>query len=215
MDDGAVVDHYKVQRESMAAFHIAELNIRAVDNCRFATHSVSIGGHITRNTINAVLDGEGINCTLNGLYLGTDDQVIDNHTFIDHAKPHCNSYEIYKGILDKKAAGVFNGKIYVRPGAQKTDALQTNRALLLSDDATINTKPELEIYADDVKCTHGATIGQLDSDALFYLRSRGIDEATAKGILTYAFACEAVTDVRIDAIHEEVEAILMSRFRDE
>ena len=145
----------------------------------FSSHAVTLGGALARNEVNAVLDGEGGECTLNGLYRGDGRQHIDNHTLIDHAKPHCASHELYKGILDGKAHGVFNGKIFVRQDAQKTDAKQTNKTLLLSDDATINTKPQLEIFADDVKCTHGATVGQLDDEAIFYLRSRGIglDEA--------------------------------------
>ena len=141
---------------------------------RFSSHAFTLGGAWSRNEINAVFAGEGGECTLNGLYRGDGRQLIDNHTFIDHAVPHCASHELYKGILDGQARGVFNGKIYVRQDAQKTDAKQTNKTLLLSEDATINTKPQLEIYADDVKCTHGATVGQLDDEAIFYLRSRGI-----------------------------------------
>ena len=172
----AVIDHYKVQEESASAFHIASMYLHGARNGTFSSHSLTFGGAIVRNDVVAVLDGEGIDCTLNGLYLAGGKQLIDNHTTIDHAQPHCGSHEVYKGILGGPGArGVFNGKIIVRPDAQKTDAKQTNKALLLSDDAQINTKPQLEIFANDVKCTHGAAIGQLDDDAVFYLRSRGLE----------------------------------------
>src|SRR5262249_20349215 len=172
--DGAVVDHYKVQRESSAAFHVANTQIRMDQSSNFSSHFLSFGGRLVRNEVRALLDAEGCECTLNGLYLATGRQHVDNHTVIDHAKPHCASHELYKGILDGHGQGVFNGKIFVRQDAQKTDAKQTNQTLLLSDDATINTKPQLEIFADDVKCTHGATVGQLDAEATFYLQTRGI-----------------------------------------
>ena len=151
-----------MQRESLAAFHVSSTHLRlgASAGVRVREHH-RFGGGLVRNDINAMLDGEGINCTLNGLYLGDGDRLVDNHTTIDHAKPHCDSHELYKGMLDGRGKGVFNGKIFVRQDAQKTDAKQTNQVLLLSDDATINTKPQLEIFADDVKCTHGATVGQL------------------------------------------------------
>src|SRR5262249_8333697 len=163
------LDHYKLQQESTQAFHISTTQVHLGRSSNFTSHAITLGGDITRNDVNALLDGEGGECTLNGLYLATGKQHIDNHTRIDHAKPHCASHELYKGILDGKARGVFNGKIYVHPDAQKTDAKQTNKTLLLSDEALIDTKPQLEIFADDVKCTHGATIGQLAEDAIFYL----------------------------------------------
>ena len=152
----------------MSAHHVSGTHLHLGRGAVFASQSLSLGGAIVRNDINAVLDAEGIECTLNGLYLVDGDRLVDNHTTIDHAKPHCESHELYKGMLDDRGRGVFNGKIFVREDAQKTDAKQTNQILLLSDDATIDTKPQLEIFADDVKCTHGATIGQLD-EALFYL----------------------------------------------
>ena len=170
-----------------------------------------ISGLLARNNITSTLDGEGIECTLNGLSLASDEQLIDNHTTIDHAKPNCVSHELYKSILDGKSKGVFNGKIFVRKDAQKTDARQTNKTLLLSDDATMNTKPQLEIFADDVKCTHGAAIGYLDSDSIFYLRSRGIDEAAARNILTYAFANDVVNRILNEPIREYVNQILNTR----
>jgi Fe-S cluster assembly protein SufD len=144
--------------------------------------------------------------------MGRGTQVIDNHTSLDHATPHCNSYQIYKGILDDRAEGVFNGKIYVQPGAQKTDAKQTNRALLLSANAKVNTKPQLEIFADDVKCTHGATVGRIDETALFYMKSRGIPNAEARKLLTYAFAAEVLETIPIDALREGLERLTMERF---
>ncbi|MDW8366551.1 MAG: Fe-S cluster assembly protein SufD, partial [Abditibacteriales bacterium] len=164
--ENAVLDHIKVQRESAAAFHIATVQLQLSRSSTVTSFSISLGGALVRNDINAVLGGEGAEATLNGLYVASGTQHVDHHTLIVHAQPHCPSHELYKGILDGKATAVFNGKIHVRPGAQKTDAKQTNQNLLLSRDATINTKPQLEIYADDVRCTHGATVGQLDADAL-------------------------------------------------
>jgi Fe-S cluster assembly protein SufD len=206
---GAVVDHYKVQREGDQAFHLATMQVQLGRAANFASHAVTQGGQWVRNEINAVFEGEGGECTLNGLYQASGEQLIDNHTFIDHAYPHCASHELYKGILDGKARGVFNGKIYVRQDAQKTDAKQTNQTLLLSDDATINTKPQLEIYADDVKCTHGATVGQLDAESIFYLRSRGIGLAQARSLLTYAFANDIVSRIKVPSVRAELERSLL------
>jgi Fe-S cluster assembly protein SufD len=168
----------------------------------FTSHAITIGGRIARNDILSVLNGEGAECTLNGLYVATGETLVDTHTTIDHAKAHCPSHEVYKGILDDRARAVFNGKILVRQDAQKTDAKQTNRALLLSDDAQINTKPQLEIFADDVKCTHGAAVGQLDEDALFYLRARGIDERSAQVMLIHAFAGQILDGIRSEAVRD-------------
>jgi Fe-S cluster assembly protein SufD len=172
--ENAVVEHYRIQQESPRAFHIATVQIYQDRSSSFTSHNISLGAAIARNDVNTVLDAEGAECALNGLYMVDGVRHVDNHTSLDHAKPHCASREVYKGILDGKAMAVFNGKIIVRKDAQKTDAKQTNKNLLLSPDATINTKPQLEIYADDVKCTHGATIGQLGEELIFYLRSRGI-----------------------------------------
>src|SRR5207302_7341806 len=169
------------------------------------------GGVLTRNEINVVLGAEGCECTLNGLYLGAGKQLIDNHTRIDHAKPRCASHELYKGILDGQSRGVFNGKIYVHQDAQKTDAKQTNKTLLLSEDATINTKPQLEIFADDVKCTHGATVGQLAAEAIFYLRSRGIGRDDARSLLTYAFANDVIQKMKLETLRTELEQVLLAR----
>ena len=208
--EGAMIDHYKLLRESNEAFHVATLQVRLDRSGNFSSNAITMGGAIVRNEINAVLDAEGSECTLNGLFMGNGQQLIDNHTVIDHAKPHCTSHELYKGILDGKARGVFNGKIYVRQDAQKTDAKQTNKTLLLSDDAVINTKPQLEIYADDVKCTHGATVGQLDDDSIFYLRSRGIGLEEARALLVYAFANDIIGRIKIQPVRDHLEEILLA-----
>ena len=207
---GAIIDHYRLQRESVQAFHVSTTEVRLARDSRFSSHSVTIGGGLVRNEVNVVLDGEGVDCTLNGVYLAGGDRLVDNHTAIDHAKPNCTSHEIYKGILGGRAKGVFNGKILVRPDAQKTDAKQTNKVLLLSDDSQINTKPQLEIFADDVKCTHGATVGQLDEDSLFYLRSRGIDREAARKMLIYAFAGDIVSRIALDPVRSRLDAVLLS-----
>ena len=209
-EENAVIDHYKVQRESKKAYHIATMQIQLARSTNFSSHSIGLGGLLVRNDANAYLGGEGIECTLNGVYLGNDRQIIDNHTEIDHAMPHCNSHEIYKGILDGYSRGVFNGKIFVREDAQKTDAKQTNKTLLLSPTAQINAKPQLEIFADDVKCTHGATIGQLSDEAMFYLRARGISKDNARALLTYAFASDIVSRVKIDAIRAQLDQVLLA-----
>ncbi|MBA2354104.1 MAG: Fe-S cluster assembly protein SufD, partial [Acidobacteria bacterium] len=209
--EGSHVDHYKVNRESLRAHHIASTHIQLSRAAVFSTLNVSLGGLLTRNDINATLAGEGIECTVNGLYLSDGDRLVDTHTAIDHAMPHCHSYEIYKGVLNDRSRGVFNGKIFVREDAQKTDAKQTNQVLLLSDDATIDTKPQLEIYADDVKCTHGATVGQLSAESLFYLRARGIGESDARALLIHAFAEDIVERIRIDGVRRALEQVLLAR----
>ncbi len=209
--DGSVVGHYKLQRESDDAYHIASLHVQQDENADVSSHSISIGGLLTRNDITAVMNGEGGELTLNGLYVTKGRQHVDNHTSIDHAKPHCNSRELYKGILDDQSSGVFNGKIMVRPHAQKTNAKQTNKNLLLSQDALVNTTPQLEIFADDVKCTHGATIGRLSEESLFYLRSRGIGEASARALLTYAFASDIVATVKIKPLQCQLDLVLLAR----
>jgi Fe-S cluster assembly protein SufD len=209
--EGAVVDHYKVQQEGLEAFHVASMHVHAGRSANFSSHSFSLGGQIVRNDVAALLDGEGAECTLNGLYLADGDRLVDNHTSIDHAKPHCPSHEIYKGILGGKARAVFNGKIVVRQDAQKTDAKQTNRALLLSDNASINTKPQLEIFADDVKCTHGAAIGQLDEDAIFYLRARGLTYFEARDMLIHAFAGQILDRVKIEPLRLALEGELYAQ----
>jgi len=210
LEENAGIDHYKIQRENSQTFHVATLQVQLSRSSRFSSHSITTGGSLTRNDVNAVLDGEGGECTLNGLYMAAGRQLIDNHTRIDHAKPHCTSHELYKGILDDQARGVFNGKIYVHQDAQKTDAKQTNKTLLLSEDAVINTKPQLEIFADDVKCTHGATIGQLAEEAIFYLRSRGIGQEDARSLLTFAFANDIIGRIKVEPIRAHLEELLLA-----
>jgi Fe-S cluster assembly protein SufD len=206
--ENAVLDHYKVQEESVGAFHIGSMDAHLTRSSTFSSHSFALGGRIVRNDANAVLDGEGGEVTLNGLYLADGERLVDNHTMIDHAKAHCPSHEVYKGIIGGRARAVFNGKIVVRQDAQKTNAKQTNRALLLSDNASINTKPQLEIFADDVKCTHGAAIGQIDEDALFYLRARGLTFFEARDLLIHAFAGEILDKVQIAPLKHALETEL-------
>jgi Fe-S cluster assembly protein SufD len=211
--DRAVVDHYKVQQETLSAFHIATLQVSLGRSTNFASHSISLGGALVRNDANATLS-EGSEATLNGLYIVNGTQHIDNHTMIDHAMPHGTSHEMYKGILDGKAHAVFNGKIIVRKDAQKTDSKQTNKNLVLSDDAVVDTKPELQIFADDVRCTHGATIGQLDAESLFYLQSRGIGKSDARSLLTFAFAQDVVDRIKVQSLRDSLEKILFEKFHE-
>lgn len=209
--DGAVIEHYKVQRESESAFHIGLLHLYQGRSSNIRSLSVAFGGGLVRNDVVTVLDGEGCDCTLNGLFVTHGNQHVDNHLRVEHAQPHCHSWEYYKGILDDASSGVFTGRIVVHKGAQKTDAKQTNMNLLLSREAQVDTKPQLEIYADDVKCTHGATIGQIDDTSLFYLRARGIREQQAKSILIYAFAAEVLSQIRPDGLREQLEQVLFGR----
>jgi len=211
--DRAVVDHYKVQQESLSAFHIATLQATIGPSATFSSNSISLGGALVRNDANATLS-TGSDATLNGLYIVNGTQHVDNHTLIDHAMPHGTSHELYKGILDGKAHAVFNGKIIVRQDAQKTDSKQTNKNLVLSDDAVVDTKPELQIFADDVRCTHGATIGQLDGEALFYLQSRGIGKREARRLLTYAFAQDVVDRIKVQSLRDSLERILFEKFHE-
>ncbi len=211
--ENAVLDHIKITQEKPGAYHVATTEIALARGANFTSHNITLGGQIVRNDFNAGLNGEGIECTLNGVYVARDKQLVDNHTSIDHAMPHCNSHELYKGILDGRARGVFNGKIFVREDAQKTDAKQTNQTLLLSNDATINTKPQLEIYADDVRCTHGATVGQLNQDALFYLRTRGIGKDEARAMLTFAFANDVVSRIKLGPVRMMLEHLLLTQLR--
>lgn len=209
--ENAVVDHYKIQTENERSFHIATLQVQQERSAGFTTTSVSFGGSLVRNEITAVLNAEGAECALNGLYLARGKQHVDYHTTIDHAKPHGASRQLYHGVLDGQATGVFNGRIVVRPEAQKTDAIQKNRNLLLSEEAVIDTKPQLEIFANDVRCTHGATIGQMDPEALFYLRSRGIGLEEARNLLIYAFAAEVLDRIRPASVRSRVEEGLQAR----
>ena len=204
LGQNATAEHCRLEWESMGAFHIATLQIQQARSSNCVSHAVAMGGALARHDINVVLDGEGGENTLNGLFMATDQQHIDNHTRIDHVRPHCTSRELYKGILDGKGRGVFNGKVVVHKDAQQTDAMQTNKNLLLSQDASIDTKPQLEIFNNDVKCSHGSTIGRLDANSLFYLRTRGIEEAEARSLLTYAFASELVNRISLEALRNKL-----------
>jgi Fe-S cluster assembly protein SufD len=207
---GANVDHYKIQTESASAFHVATLATEIACDARYSTTSISLGGGLVRNNSYARLS-EGSEATLNGLYVAEGSQHVDNQLTVDHAEPNASSQELYKGILDDTASAAFNGKIVVRKDAQKTDAKQTNRNLMLSDDAVVNTKPELQIFADDVRCTHGATVGQLDTEAAFYLRSRGIGTEEARGMLTYAFAKDVIDRVKVTPVRSMLERALFEK----
>jgi Fe-S cluster assembly protein SufD len=209
--EGSNVEHDKLQTEYAGAYHVGSAYIRLDARSSMTSNSISLGASIVRNEIHALLGGEHAECTLNGLSLATGTQLVDNHTAIDHAVPDCSSHELYKSILDGKSHGVFNGKIFVRKDAQKTDAKQTNKTLLLSDEATIDTKPQLEIFADDVKCTHGATVGQLDEDQVFYLRARGIGLEEARDMLTFAFARDVVNRIHVDDLRTRLEEMIRTR----
>jgi Fe-S cluster assembly protein SufD len=204
--EGANLDYYTDQRESESAFHIANLQAYVSAKGVFASHAFLTGARIMRHDIGIALKGEGADCTMNGVYLADGERLMDTHTSLDHAMPHCTSHELYKGILAGRSKAVFNGRIIVRIDAQKTDAKQTNRALLLSDDATINSNPQLEIFADDVKCTHGAAVGQLDEEAMFYLQARGLSRLEARDMLLHAFAGEVLEGVKIAALREQIES---------
>jgi Fe-S cluster assembly protein SufD len=209
--DNAVLEHCKFQDESLAAFHVAAIHVQAGRNSNVVWHSISTGARLARNNIHAMLGGQGLECTLNGLYLTKNDQLADHHMVVEHAEPNCASHEYFNGILDGRSKGVFHGRILVRQIAQKTDAKQTNKNLLLSDDATVDTKPQLEIYADDVKCTHGATVGQLNEDSIFYLRSRGIGTETARRMLIHAFAGEITERIRHRPLRDALDKIVWER----
>ncbi|HUR46392.1 MAG TPA: Fe-S cluster assembly protein SufD [Candidatus Saccharimonadales bacterium] len=209
--ENAHVEHCKFQDEQLKAFHIQAIQAQLGRRANFISHSLALGAQLSRTNINTVLGGEGIECILNGLYITKDDQLADHFMIVDHAKPHCNSHEYFNGILDGRSKGVFHGRILVRQEAQKTDAKQTNKNLLLSDNATATAKPQLEIYADDVKCTHGATIGQLNDESIFYLRARGIGLETARRMLIHAFAGEIIDRIRCAPLREEIDAIVWDR----
>jgi Fe-S cluster assembly protein SufD len=209
--NGANLVHAKLQHESERAYHVGTTHIRHGRDSRGQSFSVSFGAALCRNNLDVALDGPGVDTEMLGLYLGRGAQEVDNHTSLLHAHPSCSSREIYKGILDGRSHGVFNGKIYVTPIAQQTDAKQTNRAILLSDQARVDTKPQLEIFADDVKCTHGATVGSIDPNAVFYCRSRGVPEAQARKVLTYAFAAEVLELMPWADVRSRLETEVMRR----
>jgi Fe-S cluster assembly protein SufD len=209
--DAANLDHYRLQQELYDTHHVALQQYRTGRHTTLSSHSLSFGGRLVRNDVRAELAGEGGSCTLNGLYLVKGRQHVDTHMWVEHIAPHCYSHELYKGLLEERGRAVFNGLIHVHKGAQKTDGVQTNRNLLLSPEALVNTNPQLLIFADDVKCTHGSTVGQLDADAVFYLRSRGIGEEAAKSLLIYAFARDIVDRVKLAPVRKDLEELLFSR----
>lgn len=211
LGSNANVEHYKVQQESKKAFHIATLQVDQQRDSTFTSHSVSLGAQLARNDINSYMGDEGATCNLYGLYVADGRQHTDFHTRIDHAKPHCTSNEFYKGILDGHSRAVFNGQVHVHPDAQKSDAQQSNNNLLLSKDAEVDTKPQLEIYADDVTAAHGATVGQLDDNMMFYLRSRGIDYNAAHALLVYGFAHSVIEKMSLEPIRKHLESVLVNR----
>ena len=213
LDEGARVQHYKVQRESAGASHIAKTRADLGRNAGYDTTTINFGAALSRHDIKVTMDHEGASCSVDGLYMVDGSQHTDTHSVIDHRQPHCTSRQLYKGILDGKSRAVFNGKVFVRHGAQQTDAQQTNKNLLLSSEAQIDTKPQLEIYADDVKCTHGAAVGQLDDDELFYLESRGINPSLAKNMLTYGFAEEVIERIKIESIKRELDEAVLNRLQ--
>jgi len=212
--EGAHIDHYKLQRESEAAFHVGTVQAREERNSQLHSFSFAVGGALARTNVYTSLDGDAATCTLNGLYLTDGTQHIDNQTSIEHIAPNCPSHEVYKGVLDGRSHGVFNGKVYVHPEAQKTDGKQSNNNLLLSPSARVDTKPQLEIFADDVKCTHGATVGRLDELAMFYLNSRGIGRERARTLLTYAFAADVLETIELEPLKQELEKLVLARFTD-
>jgi Fe-S cluster assembly protein SufD len=212
--DDAIVSHYLVERENFNSFNISTLRLEQARNANVSSHSILLGGGLVRNNVHPVLNGPGAECLINGLFVGGGRQHLDNYMLVEHARPNGSSRQFYNGILDQQARGVFHGRIVVHKDAQKTDAKQTNRNLLLSDDARMDTKPQLEIHADDVKCTHGATIGRIEDEPLFYLRSRGLDEASARNLLLYAFAAECLDRMKEQPARDFVEQFIRQRLQE-
>ena len=209
--DGARLEHYRMQRESPEAFHVSLTSAELGRGSSYDTTSINLGARLARHDISVVMDHEGAECWVDGLYLVGANQHSDTHSVIDHKQPHCTSHQLYKGILDDNGRAVFNGKVFVREGAQKTDAMQTNKNLLLSPHARVDTKPQLEIYADDVKCAHGAAVGQLDQEELFYLEARGINPELGRKLLTYGFAEEVIGKIKIDSIRTQLDEVVLSQ----
>ena len=205
LEENATVNHYKLQLKNKQAYHVGNTQVYQTNNSNFTDFTISLEGQLLRNNLNVISDGENCETNMYGLYLPKGKQQVDNYTVVDHKKPNSYSNELYKGILDEKSTGTFNGKIYVQQAAQKTNAFQSNKNILLSDDATINTKPQLEIWADDVKCSHGTTTGQLDDEQMFYLRSRGLSKESARSMLLYAFALEVVENIKIEPLKNYID----------
>jgi Fe-S cluster assembly protein SufD len=209
--ENARLEHYKVQRESARAFHVATTTVELSRASHFNTTTITFGAQLSRHDISVNFEGEGAECWVDGLYLVGTGQHADTHSLIDHRSPHCTSHQLYKGILDGKSRAVFNGRVFVREGAQQTDAKQTNRNLLLSNEARVDTKPQLEIFADDVKCAHGATVGQLEDEELFYLASRGLHPDIARNLLTYGFAEEVIDKIKVESIKAQLDEAVLNR----
>lgn len=209
LKDGAQLEHYRLQRESKRAFHVSTTSAELGRASRYDTTSINLGAQLSRHDVSVVMDHEGAETSVDGLYMVGDDQHTDTHSVIDHKQPHCTSHQLYKGILDDNARAVFNGKVFVREGAQKTDAMQTNKNLLLSEKARVDTKPQLEIYADDVKCAHGAAVGQIEPEELFYLETRGIGPELGRSLLTYGFAEEVIAKIKLESIRAELDKIVL------
>jgi len=207
--DGAHLEHYRLQRESKNAYHVSSTSAELGRSSRYDTRSINLGGQLSRHDVSVVMAHEGAETSVDGLYMVDSDQHTDTHSVIDHQQPHCTSHQLYKGILDGNGRAVFNGKVFVREGAQKTDAMQTNKNLLLSDKARIDTKPQLEIFADDVKCAHGAAVGQIDPEELFYLETRGINPELGRNLLTYGFAEEVIEKIKIDSIRAQLDETVL------
>ena len=215
VEDGATLHHSRIQRESLSAAHVGTIEARQGRDSHFVQFSYQTGARLSRSNVYTVLEGDGCGTTLNGLYMLDGQQHGDHQTRVEHVAPNCFSREMYKGLLDGSSHGVFNGKVYVHPEAQKTDGKQTNNTLLLSANAQIDTKPQLEIYADDVKCTHGATVGRMDETSLFYLKSRGVGSVLAKQLLMYAFAADVLETIENDSVKQELERLTLALFTGE
>ena len=213
LKEGARLEHYRLQRESTRAFHVSTTAAKLGPKSSYDTTSITLGAQLSRHDIEVVMDHEGAECWVDGLYVVGSDQHADTHSVIDHIQSHCTSHQLYKGILDGKSRAVFNGKIFVRPGAQKTDAMQTNKNLLLSNEARVDTKPQLEILADDVKCAHGAAVGQIDQDELFYLETRGLNPELARNLLTYGFAEEVIAKIKIDSLRTQIDELVLHHLK--
>jgi Fe-S cluster assembly protein SufD len=209
LKDGAQLEHYRVQRESNNSYHVSTTSAELGRASRYDTTSINLGAQLSRHDVSVVMDHEGAETSVDGLYMVGSDQHTDTHSVIDHKQPHCTSHQLYKGILDGNGRAIFNGKVFVREGAQKTDAMQTNKNLLLSDKARVDTKPQLEIYADDVKCAHGAAVGQIDPEELFYLETRGIGPELGRSLLTYGFAEEVIGKIKIDSIRSQLDEFVL------
>ena len=210
--ENSMVEYNKIQDKKDTNFSISTEQVYQQANSNFAINTATFNGALVRNNLNIEVDASNCETSLSGLYLGKNKDHIDNHTVVDHKKPHCNSFEVYKGILDDESTGVFNGKVFVRQDAQKTNAFQQNNNIILSDNAVMNSKPELEIYADDVKCSHGSTTGQIDDEAIFYLQSRGVGRKSALNLMINAFAKDALEKVTIEALQEYIDAKIEDRF---